>query len=174
MKTLGFVLSLLVLSVAHASSPEWEGLVETSSAYMNKQQKKLEADFRLTKQERWDFDQETGELIFSTDGKPTAVAKVQFVGSVSNISKTWLWSWANPTLLPAHTAKVKEVVKSYGETHDYSKLKDDKWKAEEVDGWEMAAITNYLLKAKGVYRAPYDKGASFMVITKIQHVKQKK
>ena len=42
--------------------------------------------------------------------------------------------------------------------------------AKEVDGWEMAAIANYLLQGKGVYRAPAGDLRVFVVITDIRNV----
>jgi hypothetical protein len=44
-----------------------------------------------------------------------------------------------------------------------------KWSADIVDGWDMAAISAYILKAKGVYRVPSDdnKLFSFMLFKKI-------
>lgn len=160
------------MTTVHAATLTWEDLVRISHQYLQEQQDKLETDFNLSKHERWDIDQEKGELVFSNKGKPAVIAKFQFVGSVSTASHTWLWSWGNESILPALSSQMK-IVKEYGEKHGFKKLKDRKWDAEEVDGWEMAAITNYLLKGRGVYRPPFSKGVSFLVITHIQWIEPK-
>ena len=43
--------------------------------------------------------------------------------------------------------------------------------AEEVDGWEMTAISAYLLKAKGAYRVPTGKTFSFMLFMEIEDLR---
>jgi hypothetical protein len=171
-KIRSLIATFFVATSAHAATPGWDELVRASYEYTNEQQDKLEKDFSLSKHERWDLDQDKGELVFSSGGTPAVIAKFQFVGSLSNTSHTWLWGWGNESILPELSSKIK-VVREYGEKNDLKKLKDRKWDAEEVDGWEMAAITNYLLKAKGVYRPPYSNGLTFIVITDIEWAKPK-
>ena len=50
------------------------------------------------------------------------------------------------------------------------KLTEWRWIAEERDGWEMAAIANYLLEGEGVYIAPAGDLIMFVVITDIREV----
>jgi hypothetical protein len=160
---------LLVAGAPAASAGPWEDLVEAAYDYTKAQQKKLDAEFDFSKHERWDLDQDAGELVFSNQGKPAVVAKIQFVGSVSKSSRTWLWSWANTSIEPA-LSKSMGVVREYGRKHGHRKLTDRRWTADETDGWEMTAIANYLIKGKGVYRPPFDTGFSYVVITDIRWV----
>lgn len=153
-----------------AADQSWSELIRNSRAYLDETQTKLETDFHLSQHERWEIDQDKGELLFLSGGAPAVVAKFQFVGSYSSTDHTWLWGWGNKSVLPALSTKIR-VVKEYGEKRHFAKLRERKWDAEEADGWDMAAIANYLLKAKGVYRPPYSKGVSFVVITDIQQVK---
>ncbi|WP_428444106.1 hypothetical protein [Photobacterium sagamiensis] len=37
----------------------------------------------------------------------------------------------------------------------------DKWKADEVDGWEMTSVTCLLLDAKGSYRTTSGNGFTY-------------
>lgn len=168
-------LLILILSAGGAAKAEdeaaWGRLVETSYAYLEARQDELMRDFDLAGHQRWDLDQETGALVFSNDGVPAVAAAFQFVGSFSTKSGTWLWSWANPSIEPGLHEGLQAVV-AYGEANGFSKLTKAKWAAEEVDGWEMAAITAYLLKAKGVYRPPFSNGVSFVVITDIRRVSE--
>jgi hypothetical protein len=170
-RTLLFILTM-VASVAVASESKWDQLVRLSNEYTEAQQKKLEDEYNFSHHERWDLNQETGELVFSNKGIPAVIAKFQFVGSFSETSKTWLWSWGNSSILPALSQKI-EMIKQYGEKNDFLKLTERKWSADQGDGWEMAAITNYLLNAKGIYRPPFKQGATFIVITEIKKVAPK-
>lgn len=155
----------------NSSESEWQILIEKSYEQLRAQQDILEEVFDLSKHERWDFDQDTGELIFSNNGKATVVAKFQFVGSFSTESETWLWSWGNSSIEEELYEELR-VVYEYGESKGFDKLTEEKWPAEEVDGWEMAAVTNHLIGGKGVYRPPFGKGYSFMVITSIKRVQE--
>jgi len=157
---------------AWAAEPTWDELVHSGNEYMRVQREKLETEYGLSKYDRWDLDQETGELVFSNGGVPAIIAKFQFVGSVSETTQTWLWSWANASILPRLSQEV-EAVREYGRKHSFSKLTERKWAADERDGWEMAAVTNYLLKANGVYRAPFKQASTFLVLTELRKVKAK-
>ena len=162
---------LLFSSVTWGDEPsiEWDDLLAVSYEYLYEQQGILEAEFRMSKHERWDTDQESGTLTFSNSGKPTVEAEVVYVGSFSTSSNSWLWGWANSSIDAGLSAPL-EMIREFGSEHGLNKLTDEKWDAEEVDGWEMAAVSNYLLKGRGVYRPPYDGGVLFLVITNIRHV----
>jgi len=116
-----FFISLLVASVAQAAEPGWDDLVLKSNAYMRLQGEKLESEYGLSKHERWDIDQDSGELVFSNGGIPAVVAKFQFVGSVSTTSHTWLWSWANASILPSLSQRI-HIVRDYGQKHGFKKV----------------------------------------------------
>jgi hypothetical protein len=145
---------------------DWDQLIENSYRYAEDRQAELEKDFDISKQERFDFNEETGTLIFSNDGEPALIAEVQFVGSYSSETGTWLWAWADSSIEPKLYEKLGRVY-DFGEERNFPKLTDPEWEAERADGWQMAAIAAYLLKAKGLYRPPFDKGYFFMVITNI-------
>jgi hypothetical protein len=142
-------------------------LVTAAHAYATERQDELRRDFRLGTWQRYDWDQGTGQLTFSADGIVRVVADIQFVGTVSTVSSTWLWAWANPRLEPAVARDVAEV-RRYGEEHDIAQLTTPKWAADENDGWEMTSISAYLLRARGLYRAPREGGFTYMVLTGIR------
>jgi hypothetical protein len=116
--------------------------------------------------ERWDYDQVTGELVFSSAGVPQLVADFQVVGSISTISNTWLWSWANPQVLE-DVKKDLYQVKRFGEENNLWQLTEERWSADEVDGWSMTSISGKLLTAKGGYRCPNENGALFVIFTDV-------
>jgi len=145
----------------------WRAFVDLCHGELQIKQDQLIARYALGKHSRWDWDQARGELVFSSGGIPAVIAKIQFVGSISTRSNTWLWSWANPRVM----ASVRDgmiAVRDFGRENDYPHLVVPKWSADEADGWEMAAIALHVLDAPGVYRSPGDNGVTFLVMTDIR------
>jgi hypothetical protein len=159
--------SLIAFAVAApaaslASEPSWPELVRLSKAYARRCTAELETVYRLPDYERWDLIGESDRIAFSSPGKPGPVFSVQYAGAVS--SGTWLWSWANPHIPSRFSAEVGRV-RDYGARRGFRKLTREEWAAAQADGWEMAAVTNYLLRGKGIYRPPNPNGWTFMVFT---------
>ena len=94
-------------------------------------------------------------------------AEIQFVGSISTVSNTWLWAWANPTVDAALCERLAHV-RAYGDRHGIEQLVTAKWEADATDGWEMTSIVAYLLGAIGAYRTPDERGFEYMVMTSIR------
>lgn len=93
----------------------------------------------------------------------------QVVGSVSDRSNTWMWSWDNPYLLD----NVKEEmlkVKAFGKKHGIDKLIQSKWPGTEDDGWAMTAIASRVLKAKGAFSFISEEMMIFVVFSDIRWV----
>ncbi len=78
-----------------ATFAEQTELIRQSVDYLQERQDALAREFRLNDHKRWDWDQGTGQLVFSNEGVAAVRADFQFVGSVSTRTNTWLWSWAN-------------------------------------------------------------------------------
>lgn len=135
--------------------------------YTEQCSRQLESQFNFSDHDHWDLNQDTGQIVFSKAGRSVLITRFQFVGSVSKSSDTWLWSWANASILPQLSREVEQV-REYGERRGFSKLVERKWSAEEADGWQMTAVTNFLLKGKGAYRPPTSRGLTFVVFTSIQ------
>lgn len=145
---------------------EFKELSEASYKYLSEQQKLIEDAYHIHRYEDWFYDQDTGILEFSIKGKHIVSFKYEEVGSLSKISNTWLWSWANPHISEEIKQKINSV-REYGLLHNLEPLSKDKWFADEYDGWEMTAITAYLLKAKGAYRFPLENTFSFVVYKEV-------
>ncbi len=144
-------------------SPEFIELVTTAHKRMTECQDHLRKQFHLNEWPRYDWYQETGTLVFSDPSGPKLVAEVEFVGSISTRSDTWLWAWANDSVDEKVKARICRV-REYGEEHGVPQLTTDQWHAHEVDGWEMTSIAGYLLGAKGSYRTPMNNGFTYMLI----------
>lgn len=148
---------------------QWHDFLKVCCEELHEKNNVLSEKYELGKHGRYDWDQEKGELVFSNNGIPAVVAKVDFVGSFSSKSNTWLWAWANFYLLENVRTKVVEV-RNFGEEHGFPRLTTAKWFAEAPDAWEMSAIAAHVLDAEGVYRSPSENGGLFMVIREISKV----
>jgi hypothetical protein len=147
---------------------EFEILRKEAYNYLIEQQKIIEDTYGIHKYEDWFYDQETGIITFSNAETKEKIVEMQYeeVGSISKISETWLWSWANQHI----ESKVKteiEIVKNYGTENNLESLTKSKWFADEYDAWEMTAISAYLMKAKGAYRFPLENTFSFVIYKEI-------
>ncbi|MDR2188600.1 MAG: hypothetical protein LBE62_11220 [Azonexus sp.] len=160
----------------HASSIEavekkvadsWKQMLTECHQQLSAKQELLKNQFSLSRHKRWDYDQETGLLTFSNDGIPAVIANIEMIGSISSITDTWLWSWANFHFLPNVRTRIV-AVRDLGEASDFPRLTVPKWYADTVDGWEMSAIATHVLDAQGVYRAPTDNGFLFMAMSDLR------
>jgi hypothetical protein len=70
---------------------EFDQFAHQAYQYLKAQQDILMAEYGMGRYERWDYDQETGEFVFSDKGIPKLIADFQVVGSISTISNTWLF-----------------------------------------------------------------------------------
>jgi hypothetical protein len=142
-------------------------LVTRAHEYTTARQDHLRAEYALDRWPRWDWDQGTRQLVFSEEGLPRVIADIQFVGSVSTETGTWLWSWANPHVEPPLAQDILEV-RRFGEAHGIPQLTTAKWQADDIDGWEMTSIAAYILQAAGVYRTPRENGFTYMIMRQLR------
>ena len=166
MKLITTILLSFFISEA-AADEKWISFISEAHEYLSKKQDILMKVYKLGEHERFDWDQESGSLVFSNNGISAVIAKVQFVGSISTKSNTWLWSWANSTVLDNVKDEMNKI-KEFGNVQKFDALTTDKWKADEIDGWEMTSITAKVLEAKGAYRTTSSNGFTYMVITNIK------
>jgi hypothetical protein len=143
----------------------FEKLRSHAAACLDERQDAFMRDFRIGDYERYDYDQDKAQLMFSSGGKLRLICDVVFAGSISTTSDTWLWSWANDSLLEGVKSRMREV-RGYGESHRLERLAGAYWPAQETDGWQMTSIATYLLDGIGAYRVPDENGFIFMVVLK--------
>ena len=126
----------------------------------------LVEEYEFGSHDRWDLDQEIGDLEFSHEGELKLVCGVVLLGTYSFISKTWLWGWANESLyekLTKETLKVKE----YGESQNVMDLVHRKTEATETEAWALGSYACRILNGKGIYKGPSDNGFTLMMITSL-------
>lgn len=147
---------------------KWETWSSQCCDDLEKMQDELADRFRINDYPRWDYQQESAELIFSGADMPDLIAEIEFVGSVSTTTDTFKWSWSNFDVLEKVRSKIG-AVRDFGDENDFPHLTIPKWEASQIDGWLMAAVAAKILGGVGVYRAPYENGFLFMLILSIGH-----
>lgn len=154
------------------TSEKFEQLSKVAYEYLYAIQDSIKQKYALNDYEQWYYDQNRGVIEFSDSGIAKLSIKYEEVGSISMLSDTWLWAWANPHLLDQIKSRIGKV-KTYGESEELEALTKGKWYGDEVDGWEMTAIAAYLLKAKGAYRVPTENTISYMLFMEIEDLRDK-
>ncbi|MCA9058399.1 MAG: hypothetical protein KDA85_07865 [Planctomycetaceae bacterium] len=112
--------------------------------------------------DRWNINQDVGDLVFTNADGTQAVAPAQIIGSFNTNDNSWLWSWDNPSIaadLKTDATKLRE----YGEQHGIEKLTTRKWTGTEEDAWAMAAFAVKHCGAQGAYRGQSGATWVFMV-----------
>lgn len=150
-----------------ATADAWQELLADSMDALQHKQAQLIEQFDVGRHERWDYDQDSAQLIFSNNGEPAVIADMEAIGTLCTTSNTWLWAWANFSLLPAVLQRVP-TVRSLGEQQGFARLTVPKWPAERADAWEMAAIACQVLHASGIYRVPSDNGYLFLAMFNVR------
>ena len=126
-----------------------------------------EEQFRIGHWEHWDYDLDSGTLVFSQSGIPKVIAQIQAVGTTSKTSRTWLLGWANDSLPSRVTARL-QAVRDFGEARGLHKLTEPRLSDDEYLGWALTAITAQIIGAKGAYRCPGKNGFLYVVYTDLK------
>lgn len=86
------------------------------------------------------------------------------VGSYSNNTKTWKWSWDNEST-PEKVKRGMEKIPDFGSENGYNELTTGLLEGDREMGWEMTAIANKFVNGFGAYRAPSDHLDLFFLFT---------
>ena len=149
--------------------PEYETFSHEATDYLKARIENAKAQFGIGSFPRYEYDLFRGEIWWSEVGNPKVRGRVTVVGTISTKSNTWLWSWANPHFSDAIVGDIDKV-RALGEAEAITKLTEEKWEAEEVDGWEMTAIAARLLEAEGAYRSPGENGFLFLLYDGLEQI----
>jgi hypothetical protein len=127
-------------------------------------QDKFQNDYDVDWYDNWFYNQSTGLLTFSTDDQELNF-KYFAVGSFSEKSNTWKWSWDNDSTLDIVKEKAN-IVKKFGQRFNFSKLTTGYFDSDEFEAWEFVAIASKLANGIGVYRPVNDRQLKmFFVVT---------
>lgn len=112
--------------------------------------------------ERWDLDQRSGLLRWTFPDR-VAEAPAQILGTYSPGGRSWMWAWANESLLP-HLRSASEAVRDWGARKGHPALASAQLDGvTEEQAGELAAIAFRVTRATGFYRAPA--GRSHLYLT---------
>jgi len=126
-------------------------------------QAKFQSDYNINGYENWFYNQATGLLTFSTGDDQINFSYFE-VGTFSENTKTWKWSWDNEHTLE----KVKydsALIRELGETSNFPKLTNGYFPSDEFEAWEFTAIALKLTNSIGAYRPVDEHLKIFLVIT---------
>ncbi len=128
----------------------------------------VNAKFGVMAWERFDYDVNTRELVFSHKGRPRVRAEIQLVGMAET---NFVWAWASgwwPSAVLEDVRKVQAWGKEHGVEHLYAPclLVDN-----AIDlGWGMTAVAAKLTGAVGAYRPMDGQRAMFFLYRNIEFV----
>ena len=148
---------------------DYISLAEGARQYFNGRHQHLERAFGIGHHDRFDVNLYDGVITFTSGGHPRVTAACRPAGSLSHISNTWLWAWANTNLPPTMRGLSKRA-RLIGKREGHPRLVEAKWPADEDDAWQVTSILLYLVKGEGAYRCPTDMGDYYVVFTEVSHV----
>ncbi len=110
--------------------------------------------------DRWGLDQQTGMITWTFPDK-TATAPAQILGTHNVGAASWMWAWANDSILPALCTD-SEAVRSWAKDTGNTDLTAPKLDADEELAATLAALSVRITRAIGFYRSS---GAASVYIT---------
>ena len=113
------------------------------------------------------MDQDDCLLRFHFSDRVVAECPAQIIGTFNSDDGTWLWAWANSSIVAEMTVGAEEL-RSYGEEKGFERLVQPTWSAAETDAWDMAAVACLLLDAQGAYRGPTGSTYVFMTFGEVR------
>lgn len=167
--TLTFVLLLLVAGASGQDSAEYEKFLKESCERFLESSKKVNEAYKIGSFSRWDFKQDTRQIVFSDKGVDKLIADVQIVGSWA-ANNTWMWAWNNETL---DRALVTDSIKfrEFGTQKKYSELTTPIFSSDQDYAWTLTGAAGYVTKAKTAYRGQNGTGYVYFLITDLKWVK---
>lgn len=149
---------------------EFQAFVTENVAELRTKQDALERRFGLSGFPRWWFDQPTGLLRFEDGGgRPRVEAPFTEIGSFSLKTRTWVWGWANGSVLESQRKKSARL-RGLADVTGFEVFRRGVWEADESLAWELTALAVRHLGAQGAYRCPMDHLQVFLAIEGVRAV----
>jgi hypothetical protein len=98
---------------------------------------------------RWELDQTNGVISWFFPDR-TASAPAQIIATWLPASSSWLWAWANNSILKEMTRESR-VVRDWAEEHGHTSLTQPKVEADREAAATMAALAVRITGATGFY-----------------------
>lgn len=134
---------------------EFDTLLASCMAELDRRQAVLEAQYNVSKMNRWSLDHHSGLLDFFD---AAGIHRLRFpttpIGTWASRQETWKWAWAN-THIDADWRHKAAPLKALAAQTDFELFQEaDTLAADESMAWELTAIAVRHLGAQGCYRAP--------------------
>lgn len=136
--------------------------IEASMSGLQEQTAAHSATWHFGEEERWEANQDTGEIIFTFADGMTARAQLQIIGTYNTQDGTFLWGWDHPSVLEP-LRRSAELAKAWGEANHVESFIKRKVKCSETEAWQFTAVAARLSGANGAYRGPA--GATLVFMT---------
>ena len=134
---------------------EFQKFLERSMSEIHRKQDLLSSGYGLGTFAAFWFDQAKGTLEFRDHlGRTQLLASVVPIGSHSVRSNTWMWAWANPSILPPLRKQAEALRELATETGVAAFEQPTIAVTANEMPWELAAFAVHRLGALGAYKAP--------------------
>jgi hypothetical protein len=140
-------------------NPDWRSLTDRAMEELRLKTEAHMGTWPLLESD-WSVDQDEGAIVFTTD-EVEAVAPVQIIGTYNIADETWLWGWANSSIVPELQRDALRLQQSAVEL-GFPWLAERKLACSEDEAWEMTAVACHFCGAQGAYRGPAGDTLIFM------------
>lgn len=89
----------------------------------------------------------------------------QLLGIESDESNCWRWGWADADGLPARLLGASHTLRAFGDTYGVKELVQEEVPLADITGQEVAALSCGLLDMPGWWRAPFNAGVAWLLLT---------
>ncbi|MEV0248510.1 DUF6882 domain-containing protein [Nocardia sp. NPDC050712] len=100
--------------------------------------------------DRWGLDQTTGLMTWTFPDK-TATAPAQLIGSYNPSAGSWMWAWANESILP-EMSRDSDLVREWASAHGHPELAEPVIDADDQMAAMLGALALRVTAATGFYR----------------------
>ncbi|WP_447728437.1 DUF6882 domain-containing protein [Sphingomonas koreensis] len=135
--------------------------------WLTKQNIQLARGWDIGLERDYGFDQETGRLVLKFGGRRTLVAQGQILGSFDPRDRSFMWSWANPSIRPEISEDAARL-KAEGERLGLSALTTPVQTVTFDDLLPLLALAAQDGGADGVYRCMVNGSTSLFVALRIE------
>lgn len=129
-------------------------------------QENFKEKFNLNSYENWFYESEFSLLRVYNSDEDEVIFKYIPIGTFSNKSKTFMWSWFNESSIEPNKDETLRI-KEFGIENNYIKLIDGTFESDEYDGWEFLAISFSILGGIGVYKVTSENLEKYFLLTKV-------
>ena len=146
---------------------EYKVFLDTCYQELAEKQTALTSQYELRKYDGFLYDQETEILQFKVGEAVGLEFEVIPIGSWSSKSNTWMWAWANESVIDRQrekSARIRELADITGA----GIFVDEAFEAEEVTAHELTSMAVHHLEALGMYIAPSENLKTFLALMRVQ------